>query len=178
MKTNRIKKGQYVVYSTNGVCLIDNICEMAFPNGGEKKPYLHLRPLADSGSVIYIPYDNTELLDKLRPTLTREETETLLASASECHEEWIEDRKLRALSFRDTIQKSQPESLLALIRCVCHRRDELISQNKKLANADREAMETALKAVCEEFAFSLERSREEILPLVEGALAIHVKTAI
>lgn len=178
MDANCIKKGQYVVYGTNGVCHIDDICEMAFPTGREKKPYLLLRPLADTASVIYLPYDNTDLLNKLRPILTKEEATKLLATANNCCSEWIEDRKARALSFRDTIQQSQPESLLSLIRCVCHKRDELASQNKKLPNADREAMDTALKAVCEEFAFSLTLSNEDVLGQIEAALSICIKPAL
>lgn len=178
MDAKNIKKGQYVVYSTNGVCHIDDICEMAFPTGQNKKPYLLLRPLTDNASVIYLPYDNVDLLNKLRPILTKEETTDLLATAHECVSEWIEDRKARALSFRETIQQSQPKPLLSLIHCVCHRRDELISQNKKLSSADREAMEAALKAVCEEFSFSLTLPREEILEQIETALSIRIKPAL
>lgn len=174
MEANRIKKGQYVVYGTNGVCHVDDVCEMAFPAGQEKKPYLLLRPLSDSASVIYLPSENQALIEKLRPTLTRRESEVLLASASERQMEWIEDRKLRTFTFRNMIQQSHPDLLLSLIRCVCVHRDELAAQNKKLASADREAMEAAFKAICEELVFSLERPREEIIEQIEKALAVQL----
>lgn len=174
MEAKQIKKGQYVVYGTNGVCHVDDVCEMAFPAGQEKKPYLLLRPLSDNASVIYLPSENQTLVEKLRPTLTRRESEALLASANERQLEWIEDRKLRIGTFRDMIQQSHPVQLLSLVRCVCARRDELATQNKKLASADREAMEAALKAVCEELVFSLERPREEIIEQIEKTLAVRL----
>lgn len=172
MEARYIKKGQYVVYGTNGVCHIDDVCEMAFPTGQNKRLYLHLHPIADNASVIYLPFDNEALLYRLRPALTREEAEALLASA-DMHqaEAWIDDRKCRASAFRQILQDSLPLALLGLIRCICQRRDALESQNKRLANADREVLMSALHAVTEEFSFALSLPRDEVTERVANALS-------
>ena len=104
--------------------------------------------------------------------LTETEREALLASA-DMHqaEEWIDDRKCRASAFRQILQDSLPLALLGLIRCICQRRDALESQNKRLANADREVLMSALHAVTEEFSFALSLPRDEVTERVANALS-------
>lgn len=172
MEIKDIKKGQHVVYGTNGICLVDDISEMAFPTGGEKKMYFILRPTQDRGSVIYIPHDNAALLSRLRPLLTRQQADAILEKPLVSETTWIDDRKQRALSFRETVQKSEPLSLLPLIKCICHKRDELTEQNKKLSNADREILTAALKAICGELSFTLELPHDEVVEKLQNTLKI------
>lgn len=174
MDKKHIKKGGHVVYGTNGICLVEDSCDMAFPSNAEKKPYFILRPLSDSGSVIYIPHDNDVLLARIRPVLTKMQATELLGTETRATE-WIDDRKLRTLSFREAVQQSDPAALLSLILCICRKREELTAQNKKTANADREILAAALKAVSEEFAFSLEITKNKMVEKLETALAVDLK---
>lgn len=172
MEIKDIKKGQYVVYGTNGICLVDDITEMAFPTGGERKTYFLLRPCADAGSVIYIPHDNEALLSRLRPTLTKPQAEELLAGPVQVKIEWIEDRKQRVLALREYLAENNPYSLLPLIRCLCHKRDELTAKNKKFSNADREALDSALHSVCNELCFATDLEADEIIEKLKIGLNI------
>jgi len=172
MEIKDVKKGQYVVYGTNGICLVDDITEMAFPTGGERKPYFLLRPRADAGSVIYIPHDNEALLSRLRPTLTKQQAEELLANPVQVRIEWIDDRKQRVLAHREHLAENDPYSLLPLIRCLCLKRDELTAQNKKFSNADREALDSALHSVCNELCFAMELEADEIIEKLKIGLGI------
>ena len=171
MEFNSIKKGDHIVYSTNGVCLVDEITQMTFPGSGEQKTYLLLRPLKDAASVIYIPHDNQVLLGRLRPLLSSKQASELL-NTDHCAADWIDDRKQRALAFRNLLLESDPATLLPLIKCICRKRDELITQNKKLSNADRELLSAALDAVCNEFAFTLGHSRETVEESIKISLGI------
>lgn len=174
MEIKDIKKGQHVVYGTNGICLVEDISEMAFPTGGERKLYFILRPTAESGSVIYIPHDNAALLSRLRPTLTKKQADAILDNPLIAETDWIEDRKQRALAFRETVQQNNPHALLPLVKCICRKRDELTEQNKKLSNADREILSSALKAVCGELSFTLGLSHDEIVEKLQN----HLKVAL
>ena len=155
MDIETIKEGQHVIYGTNGICLVESITEMAFSVGGEKKTYCILRPLADPKSVIYLPYDNELLLSRLRPVLAKQEITEILSKPLACESPWVEDKKLRAATFRELIVGNHIPTLLSLIKCLCEKRDELTAQNKKMLSADREALNTSLKAVCDEIAFAL-----------------------
>ena len=101
---------------------------MAFPTGGERKLYFILRPTADSGSVIYIPHDNAVLLSRLRPLLTKKEAVAILDAPSPVEADWIEDRKQRALVFRETVVASNPHELLPLVKCICQKPYLLLNQ--------------------------------------------------
>ncbi len=171
MEIKNIKKGDYLVYGTNGICLVDEISEMVFPNGGERKLYFILRPTKDTGSIIYIPHDNATLLSKLRPVLTGKEAEALLTEPHSATD-WIDDRKLRTLAFRETLQESDPNALAPLVKCICLKRDELSGQNKKLSCADREVLTAAISAICGELSFSLGLSHDEIAEKLQNNLKI------
>lgn len=171
MECKNIRKGEYVVYGTNGICLVDEIAEMAFLGGGERKLYLLLRPTKDTGSVIYLPRDNAALLARLRPILTDKEA-TAMLSAPHHAADWIDDRKQRAQTFRETVQESDPRNLIPLVKCLCHKRDELSDQNKKLSNADREILTSALSAVCGELSFALGLSHDEIVEKLQNNLKV------
>ena len=174
MEFRKIKQGQHVVYGTNGICFVENISEMAFPTGGEKKQYLILRPLSDRGSIIYIPHDNEVLLGRLRPLITKKEANGIWNTPITQTVAWEEDRKQRAASFKEYLLKNDIYTLLSMILCICQKRDLLTEQNKKLTNADREMLAAALKSVCEELAFSLGLSREA----VSEKLKEHLKIAL
>lgn len=174
MDCNRIKKNAHVVYGTNGLCLVENVCEMAFSAGEPQKTYFILRPIADRGSTIYIPHDNEILLSRLRPAFTEKQAKDLLAKGAISDMEWVEDRKQRLLSFREILQQNQPLSLLQLIQCIGTQRDALILINKKLSSADREILSDALRAVTEEFSFALALPRDEVVTQISQALSIEL----
>ena len=172
MDIGTIKAGHHVIYGNNGICLVESIAEMAFSAGDKHKPYFILRPLSDANSVIYLPHDNELLLSRLRPILTKKEVVAIL-NAPLCEEiDWIEDKKLRAAAFRETVSGNHVPTLLALVKRLCHKRDELIQQNKKMLSADREVFSTALRAICDEFAFALDISQQAVEEKLQKYLEI------
>ncbi len=171
MEPKEIRKGQHIVYGSNGICLVDDIKEMAF--GNESKTYLILRPTKDPASVIYLPSDNTALLSRLRPTLTRKQAQALLKQ-SRTATPWVDDRKQRAILFREILQECDPEALLSLVKCLGCKRDELVATGKKLSSADREAFSAALDTVRDELCFSLGLALEELTEQLQS----HLKLAL
>ena len=172
MDFSKISKGQYVVYGTNGICLVEDISEMAFPTGSEQKPYLILRPLSDRGSTIYIPHDNELLLSRMRPLLTKKEASALLNGDCAKSFLWNEDRKQRILAFKACLSENDLAALLPMIRCICQKRDQLSEKNKKLSTADRELLSVAVKTVCDELSFVLGDTHESIAEALQSHLEI------
>ncbi len=82
MKHDRIEKGQYVTYGTNGICLVADIRDMSFVAETEKNKYYVLEPVSTSASTIFVPAGNQQLVSNIRPLMTKKEIDSLLLMIS------------------------------------------------------------------------------------------------
>lgn len=155
MEDMKFKRGEYVVYGSSGVCLVDDIVEMSFAPQEPKKLYLALKPQTDSNSTVFVPSDNEALCSKMRFVLTKQEIDTILKDSQGLSADWIEDRKDRLMFFKQALSNANPKELITVIHSIYVRDRELAAQNKKLSVTDREVLQSAQRSIREEFAFSL-----------------------
>ena len=78
------KKGDHVRYGTNGVCVVADIETMTSMDRRSIKDYYVLRPVADSGTKIFVPLDNPALLGKMHAILTPPEIDEALPLLQLC----------------------------------------------------------------------------------------------
>ena len=71
------QKGEYVVYGTNGVCMVEEITTLNIDSVPKDREYYVLFPKNSSGK-IYVPVDKGDA--KMRRVITRAEAEELLYS--------------------------------------------------------------------------------------------------
>ncbi len=103
MVNKNFVKGQYVVYATNGLCCVEDIKNISFISGEKEKLHYILKPVKGSSSVIYVPADNNNLMEKMRPAMTKEDIDSLLLSVKDKQLTWEEDRKVRVDNFHDIL---------------------------------------------------------------------------
>ena len=163
---NSCQKGDYVRYSTDGVCVVADIETMVSPDGRSKKQYYVLCPVADSGTRVFVPLDNPALLGKMRPILKRQEVDRVIWESTRCGLEWVGDRNRRAEQFRRIIKAADPLSLLQLCRCIHERDCQLSAEGKRLSGSDEAILRQAERLVENEFAFSLGLERQEVGPYI------------
>ena len=149
------RKGDYVKYSTNGVCFIEDINSTDFNPKENNATYYILRPLATSGTVIFVPTDNEALVSKMRKILTKEEIDRIIFLIDKEKIEWIDDKKERSIYFNEIIRKDDTIELLRLASCIYLKRAELIENGKKLLASDFNILEHIEKLVVNEFSFVL-----------------------
>lgn len=166
------KKGEYVVYGANGICLVEDVCDFSFSADVPKKPYFILKPRNDPNSLIYLPCDNGELLGRLRSIFSKEKIEALLGEQNCGAADWQEDRKQRVLTFRGVLAKSDPLELLAMIRCIHLKDREFAENNKKLSASDKDILQNAERFIENEFSFSLGITAEEVAPYIRRILCL------
>ena len=87
--------GQYVVYGTNGICIVDSIELMSFTAGQPKEMYYVLRQNKHSETCFFVPFKNEELLSKLREPMRREDIEDMLMGLADDDVKWVSDRRAR-----------------------------------------------------------------------------------
>ena len=98
------RKGEYVRYACNGVCLVDDI-RLDVPAGkGTPKEFYILKPVSNPASTIFVPTGSPALVEKMARLPNREELDQLILSVKDHPLPWIEDRKARLASFQTIVK--------------------------------------------------------------------------
>ena len=154
------KVGETVCYSQSGVCKIEKKCLMGM--GGAEQEYFVLTPLFKSGSVVYVPCENRELMSRMTPLLTPEEIEALLATAKEDAAEWIRDFRRRSEWAKKTLISGNRRALLTLIHSIYRHKKEMVGEGKRIHTTDDYFLKDAEDLIFFEFSHVLGKSYPEI----------------
>lgn len=151
----KYQKGDYIRYSTAGVCLIDDIKMIDYTHSKQDQEFYVLKPVYAASSTIYVPVENAVLTAKMRYILKKEEIDELILSTKNEGLEWIEDRKERTENFKEIIKRCEPQELLKLVSCIYLKKNELSENNKKISATDDSMLTQAEGLIENEFAFVL-----------------------
>ena len=151
----RFEKDQYVVYGKVGVCRVVDRQMLSF-GSVEKEEYYVLAPKHDPRSFIYVPCANITLMARLRPLLTKDEIDAMLAHVPEEDILWIDDRGERASCFRAILNEGDRRQLVRLVRCIYAKKREKTAVGKKLSAIDETFQQECIRLVEEEFALALD----------------------
>ncbi len=160
-----LKKNEYIVFSSTGVCEVVDIVTENFDGDAEREYYV-LNPIRGNGSTIYIPTDNKTI--NIRRIMTREQSQALIDSYQTVDDAWNEEDSPRRTAFANALQSGDPEKLIELIKTLYARQEDLTEQGKKLSNSDTETLKLAEQLLYDELAYSLEIDPEEVPVLIFG----------
>lgn len=152
--------GQAVMFGTDGVCFIKETTWIDM--SGENREYFVLAPVHDQKSTVYIPVDNPELTARMRPVITAEKIEALIAEVSEQSAAWIADDAERK-EFCDRVLKSgDRKDLMMLIEMLWRHREEQKANKRRFQIADDNFLKRAERMLNDEFAYVLGINRDEV----------------
>lgn len=167
--------GDTVIYGTNGVCRVENLCEMDF--GSSRGMYYVLRSVADkSGTVIYVPADNDALLSSLKPLMSAEELACLAHTTDPADGEvWPRDARLRNKLCKEMLATGDRTQLILLVKSLIRdgRRDG--AQGKKISAATEALLSRAQAMLYEEFSLVYDMKEEELVPFLFGECELTAK---
>ena len=135
--TESYRKGEYVRYSCNGVCLVDDIRMTSLSRKDAPKEFYILKPVSNPSSTIFVPTGSPALVAKMARLPTREELDQLILSTKDEHLPWVDDRKVRLANFQAIIKACDLRELLCLISCIYQRKQSLLHAGKKLGGLRR-----------------------------------------
>jgi CarD family transcriptional regulator len=170
--TAQYKKGNYITYSNNGVCLIEDIKNMDFQFNSEQKKFYVLKPVSEPASTIFVPIDNDTLTSKIRYVLSKKEVDDLIVSMKEEEIPWIEDKNTRANYFQSIMQRCDQQELLRLISCLYLKRKQLAANKKNLLSSDESILKRAEDLIENEFSFVLNISTDQVGKYIREKLEI------
>ena len=150
------RKGEYVRYACNGVCLVDDI-RLDVPAGkGTPKEFYILKPVSNPASTIFVPTGSPALVEKMARLPNREELDQLILSVKDHPLPWIEDRKARLASFQTIVKACDLRELICLVVCISRRKRSLLATGKKLGASDETLLQRAEGLIANQVSFVLQ----------------------
>ncbi len=162
--------GDYVVYSTAGICKISDIKTEDFY--GDIKTYYIIETVYGNKSVVHVPSDNELLMSKMRKPHTKEEITQIIEKAGREKVEWIDDYKTRNEQYNSIIKSGDSLEIAKVLKAAYMNEKECIANNKKISMTDKKITDTAEKMIFQEFATMFEMSFEEVKEVVMNKLNV------
>ncbi len=159
------KKGDFVSYSTTGVCEITDVIKMN--TAGKEREYFVLKPVYQKGSAVYVPSDNEELVGKIRYAVDKKEIDEIILKAKEEPLCWIEDDNKRNEVFKEIIRSGDLYSLIRLVSCIYLQGEELSKTKHRLHSVDAITFSNAENILYNEFAFGLKINPNEVIEYIK-----------
>lgn len=152
------KKGDLVIYSSHGICKIDDICEKTISNVTKK--YYSLHPMDDRKLSISIPVDNDKVT--IQELLTKEEAENIIESFKLEGYEWIAIDNERSTKYNEILKEGNRMEIAKIANTLMKKKVELDSNGKKFHEKDKKILLGIQNILFTELAFILNTTLEEI----------------
>lgn len=160
--------GDRVVYGIHGVCQI--LCQEERTVDRKKVLYLVLEPLEQAGARFYIPAHNQAALSKLRPVLSRQELDALLASEAVRRDHWVEDENQRKQRYRELINSGDRAALICMVGSLYRHKEAQTAAGRKFHLCDENFLRDAEKLLNSEFSLVLHIPADQVQAYILAAL--------
>lgn len=158
--------GDLVVYGGEGVCRVEEIGAPNIRGADKNKLYYTLRPMSRSGQVM-TPVDTKVLM---RPIMTRQEADSLIARLHELEPEQPENTSMRGVRehYHNVVMSYDCERMAGMIKGICRKRRWAIDHGKKVSQMDERFLKRAEDQLYGELGAALEMAKD--------AVADHIRT--
>lgn len=144
--------GEYIIYSSTGVCRIDDIRTERF--SGTSKSYYILKPVYLNDSTIYAPVGSSE--QRMKSVISKEAVYKLIHSMPDEEMIWIENDNERKEKYGEIIKLGDRRDLVKLLKTLHYVQKKKQMSGRKFHSADERIMKDAEKILYEEFALVLD----------------------
>lgn len=150
--------GDLILYSTHGICRIDDICKKTF--SGITKSYYVLHPMEDCNLSISTPVDNDKVV--MIELLTKEEALKILESFKLPGIEWIEADGERNQKYSSIVKQGDRKEIAKIANTLMKKKISIEDSKKKFHERDKKLLTSIENILFEELAFILGTTAEEI----------------
>lgn len=150
--------GDLIIYSAQGICRIDNICEKTY--FGVTKKYYTLHPLENSTLVINTPVDNDKVI--MLELLSREEAEKILESFKLPGAAWIEIHNERNQIYSDAVKRGNRKEISMIANTLMREKIKAVKDGRNLLEKDKKLLTSIENILFAELALSLNTTSEKI----------------
>ncbi len=158
------KIGDYVAHYKEGVCEVTNVGKLNLSCSDKEKDYYTLKPIYDTGGVLYTPVDSMK--KQVREIITAKEAKDLIKGMPEISTIRVSDEKRREGYYREALLKNDCREWVAIIKTSYQRKMKRLASGKKAINVDDRYLGMAERFLYGELAVALQMSREEVRTLI------------
>ncbi len=166
------KTGDHVIYKNNGVCLVEDIRPISF--GEKETDYYILRPLNREGTV-YVPVNPPQGAATPQKVPEKTDLDTWIARAEHSQLKWIENSKMRIVTFDRILSSGNRGDILWLFKVLSAKKEEEGKRNKKLCTNEERILDSAEKIITDEFAFTLNLPKDKIVEYILEQIQLQKK---
>ncbi len=153
------KVGEYVVHGSNGVCRVESVGPLAGLGNASDRLYYTLTPVYSGNGKIFSPVDNTKVV--MRPILTKDEAEQLLANVKGVQDLLVVDEKKRESAYKEAFYSGRCEEMIRILKTIHKREAQRTAQGKRSTASDERYMHLAEDSLFGELAVSFGVTKEE-----------------
>jgi CarD family transcriptional regulator len=157
------KKGDLVLYGTNGLCDITDVTTVDIP-GIDKDRLYYILSARSSKCTIYVAADGD--LSKMRKPISKEEAKDLISKIGEIEPLKLKDEKKPDAEYKEVLQKYDCIELFKLIKCIYFRRKKRLDEGKKVTAADDKYMHLAEDVLYQELGVVLDIPKDQVLDYI------------
>lgn len=148
---------QTVAHDRMGICKITDVRSESF--GGVKQEYYILTQLDGEHSTIYVPV--VQETNNIRTLLDEHEVQEIIKDVE--LSDWTENRQMRKEKFKQILSSGDYKQISSMIITLHNKKNELQEAGKKFYVVDEHQLKIAESLVLGEFAFVLNKKKEEVL---------------
>lgn len=156
--------GDYIIYGNHGVCRVEDIGGLDISGVDESVECYTLQPVFSKSSTLYTPVDNEKVL--MRSVITNEEARELIDEISNISLLRIENDKQREEAYKVALRTHDCTEWLKLIKTLYERKQERLTQGKKLTFTDEKYLGFAQECLYGELSIAMDTDIEEIESIV------------
>lgn len=160
--------GAVVIYKNEGVCRITDTVTKRFRDNNIE--YYVLKPIHKENSEIFVPKNNSVLVEKMRRVLSKDEIMELIKEMPKESNIWIENSDERKESYKKILESGERTELVKLIKTLYTHKQKQKKSGKKLHIADEKILKDAERMLYDEFAYVLDIPHNEVVPFISGQL--------
>jgi len=158
------EKGDYVVYSNNGICRVEDIVTMNMLD--EKKEYYTLIPINEPTAKIYLPLDHQGR--RVRLAMNEEQARELCVKIGELEVLSVVNEKERERIYKEAIASNDPYILAGVLKTISGRKKARELQGKKSTSIDDRYLKVVENQLYGELMHALQVNKEELEHIFES----------
>lgn len=161
------KKGDYIIYGNNGVCMVEDY--MQSDSMGEGQLYYVLNPVSIRGSTIFSPVDNQKVF--MRPVISREEAEALIDGIPDYEDMVIEEVRPQEQYYKDILQNYDCIEFLRFIMAIYRRKKAREAIGRRITAVDEKYLIMAKDSLVNELSIVLDIEVDEVDKMLHEKMA-------
>lgn len=152
--------GEYIVYGVKGVCRVEDITHIDISGADKNRLYYVLTPIGESSGKIYAPTDNQKVM--MRRIISKEEADRLIDELPQIELLWVPDDKQREAKYKEALNTCDYRAWVSIVKTLYLRKQERVSQGKKITALDERYMRTAENELYSELSLTLGVPKNEM----------------